>query len=315
MRKSLITLTAGMVLAIGLVACSNGGQGGGEPADGSSESSAAVAESSPAIAESSPAVDVQAQTAAQAQADAEAAAQAVRDNPDASFVSDLAAALSARWAVADAQAATDDAVEDMRQYAEAVDAEWEIIGVYEDAVFEDEVLGEMAAAYLSALKAQKDAAAMPDSEYAKYANARIEANIARGVALTALADATELWSLLSEDGQVSLQGILDDCAFYLDEQQVAHDSAICEMIAPLEFAATGGGAYSATAVNTYGFDITEISFDVVLVDGDGRCVDEVEVEAYDWYQGTEAVFSFTTDKDFSEAVVVPASCAWTIDMT
>ena len=126
-KRTVLTFFAAIVIAVGLVGCGGSGTSSSQSSQSGQSGQSASSASSEASQQSSAAI-------------------AAAENPDAEFLPELAAALEARWALAE-QLGDQELTPQLR--AQLVNAELEHLAAFKGASFQDAGLGEAAERYIA----------------------------------------------------------------------------------------------------------------------------------------------------------------------
>lgn len=214
---------------------------------------------------------------------------------DQDFIKSMSKGLEARWALT--QKATDDesTIEEMQSY---IQAELDQISQYESATFEDTKLQEKALRYINVLKDSYENAnySLSDKDYDKW-----QAYIDERAVL--IKDFVDNYGLtVSSKYQATLDEFLANGQAV--ESQNAQKEAINNLVSGLDFEVTkeeyGWKTYSATLENTTDYDITDLSLEINLLDGEGVIVETAYADANNVKKGQKAKLEFETDAKFEK---------------
>lgn len=222
---------------------------------------------------------------------------------DAAFIQSLAKGYEARDALVSQSAKADKSAE---YYEKLVDAELKQVEQYQGSQFEDSKLQENAIAYINALKDQRAAAELYSSDSDKYKEGWQKAYDKR----------TSLLKTFVNDYGLTVSSSCQDSL----NELVSHGKKVERENGQKEAVETLAGSinvefseeYStikgeATALNSTGYDIDHISFDVELFDANGVKVETTHLYASHWLNDETIVLScYTSQKEMPATVKVIA---------
>ena len=221
---------------------------------------------------------------------------------DQQFITDLARALEARWAITDIQ---DDAEDERTRRTKAVDAELDILSDYSSAKFEDSALQEKVVGYINALKAQKDSLDYYAVDSEKYNDDWEKAYDTRTQLLKSFVNDYGLE--VSDKHANTLKDLITN-ATLVDEQN-AQQAAVDALCAAMVFAPGGdefGHEYVAVVENTSGIAFDSFVININLLDADGVVIDSIGDSVNNWEPGQKAKFDFYSPDDFASVSVKPS---------
>lgn len=215
---------------------------------------------------------------------------------DEQFMTALAKGLEDRWAITDAEEASQESIE------KAIQKEKDAVSEFYEAEFENAELGDCAKRYIDALNASNAADMFSTSGYSRWSQVYNQ----RVAALYDINAITEI--PVSEKGKSNLEGLLNDgqaASFAI----ASMNSLAFEAQAP-EYEGDTFLTYKAVAENTSTVTFSYISYNINLLDADGVVLESTTVFSNDWAPGAKHAFEFMTNTAFASYEVT--SCDWAL---
>lgn len=225
---------------------------------------------------------------------------------DQDFITDLAKALEARWALSDSvdYEFVEGTQEHRDSYGSLLQAELDVLSDknYDNATFKDSKLKEKAISYLNCLHDQEDALTYVTVDYDKYAELWESAYNKRTQLIT---DFVRNYGLtVSDEYKATLSDMITN-ASVVDEKQ-HQEEAIQKLVNSISFERVENEddsewvTYKAIVENTMDYEIVSLSIDVNLIDKDGVNIATEYVSMDNIASGEKGKLEFSTDEQFEK---------------